>query len=187
MKSLISKMAPLGSTNIHEGFMWGWRTLSPKSVFADGSAYASSSNSSNATTINKILILMTDGTNSWATNPYSPNGSMYFAAGYFQNANGTNANPRLPSANQNVSDTASSRNALDALTAQACTNAKAVNVSIYTIGFSIPSDPIDAAGQTLLKNCASSSNQFFIANTSDDLIAAFKQIQASIGALRLTQ
>ena len=187
LKSLINNMAPLGSTNIHEGFMWGWRTLSPKSVFGDGSAYASSSNSSNATTINKILILMTDGTNSWATNPYSPNGSMYFAAGYFQNANGTNANPRLPSTNQNVSDTASSRNALDALTAQACTNAKAVNVSIYTIGFSVPSDPIDAAGQTLLKNCASSSNQFFIANTSDDLIAAFKQIQASIGALRLTQ
>ena len=187
LKTLINNMAPLGSTNIHEGFMWGWRTLSPKSVFADGSAYSSSANTSNATTINKILILMTDGTNSWATNPYSPNGSMYFAAGYFQNANGTNANPRLPSTNQNVSDTASSRNALDALTAQACTNAKAVNISIYTIGFSIPSDPIDAAGQTLLKNCASASNQFFIANTSDDLIAAFKQIQASIGALRLTQ
>ncbi|MCJ2121693.1 pilus assembly protein TadG-related protein [Methylobacterium sp. J-077] len=187
LKNLISNMAPLGSTNIHEGFMWGWRTLSPISVFADGAAYSSSSSSSNAANINKIIILMTDGTNSWATNPYSPNGSMYFAAGYFQNANGTNPNPRLPSTNQNVSDTASSRNALDALTAQACTNAKAVNVSIYTIGFSIPSDPIDAAGQTLLKNCASSSNQFFIANTSDDLIAAFKQIQASIGALRLTQ
>ncbi|MCJ2054798.1 pilus assembly protein [Methylobacterium sp. J-070] len=187
LKTLISNMAPLGSTNIHEGFMWGWRTLSPKSVFADGSAYASTANSSNATTINKIIILMTDGTNSWATNPYSPNGSMYFAAGYFQNANGTTPNPRLPSTNQNVSDTASSRNALDALTAQACTNAKAVNISIYTIGFSIPSDPIDAAGQTLLKNCASSSNQYFLANTSDDLIGAFQQIQASIGALRLTQ
>ena len=187
LKALINNMAPLGSTNIHEGFMWGWRTLSPISVFADGSAYSSSSNSSNATTINKIIILMTDGTNSWATNPYSPNGSMYFADGYFQNANGTTSNPRLPATNQNVSDTTSSRNALDALTAQACTNAKAANISIYTIGFSIPSDPIDAAGQTLLKNCASSTNQFFIANTSDDLISAFQQIQASIGALRITQ
>lgn len=93
----------------------------------------------------------------------------------------------MPTTNQNVADASGARNALDALTAQACTNAKAVNISIYTIGFSIPSDPIDTAGQTLLKNCASSPSQFFIANTSDDLIAAFKQIQTSIGALRLTQ
>jgi Flp pilus assembly protein TadG len=187
LKTLISNMAPLGSTNIHEGFMWGWRTLSPKSVFADGSAYASSANSSNATTINKIIILMTDGTNSWTANPYAPNGSLYFAAGYFQNANGTSANPRLPPTNQNIADSNGARTALDALTAQACTNAKAVNISVYTIGFSVPSDPIDATGQALLKNCASSANQYFLANTADDLIKAFQQIQASIGALRLTQ
>ena len=59
LKTLINNMAPLGSTNIHEGLMWGWRTLSPTSVFADGAAYSS-------TTVNKIIILMTDGTNSWA-------------------------------------------------------------------------------------------------------------------------
>lgn len=188
LKSLLNSMAPMGSTNIHEGFMWGWRTLSPNSVFADGSAYNSSSSTSNANTINKIIILMTDGTNSWTVNQYSPNGSLYFSDGFFQNANGTSANPRMPPAPyQNVSDANSARNALDALTAAACTNAKAVNISIYTIGFSIPSDPIDSAGQTLLKNCASSASQFFIANTSDDLIAAFQKIQASIGALRLTQ
>ncbi|MDP4004494.1 TadE/TadG family type IV pilus assembly protein [Methylobacterium sp. NEAU K] len=187
LKNLIGSMAPLGSTNIHEGFMWGWRTLSPNSVFADGSAYASSSSSSNTNTVNKIIILMTDGTNSWTANPYSQNGSLYFASAYFQNTNGTTPNPRLPPSNQNISDATSARSALDALTAQACANAKAVNISIYTIGFSIPSDPIDAAGQTLLKNCASSSNQFFLANTADDLIGAFQQIQASIGALRLTQ
>jgi Flp pilus assembly protein TadG len=187
LKTLISNMAPLGSTNIHEGFMWGWRTLSPNSVFADGQPYASSSNSSNATTINKIIILMTDGTNSWSANPYAPTGSLYFAAGYFKNANGTTPNPRMPAKYQNIADANTARAALDALTAEACSNAKAVNISIYTIGFSIPSDPIDAAGQTLLKNCASASNQYFLANTSDDLIAAFQQIQASIGSLRLTQ
>ncbi|MCJ2093153.1 pilus assembly protein TadG-related protein [Methylobacterium sp. J-072] len=194
LKTLISNMAPLGSTNIHEGFMWGWRTLSPNNVFKDDNqaAYASSTNSSNATTINKIIILMTDGANSWTANPNAPTGSLYFAAGYFQNANTQNTktqtpNSRLPSTNQNIADANSARNALDALTAQACTNAKAVNISIYTIGFSIPSDPIDAAGQTLLQNCASSANQYFLANTSDDLISAFKKIQQSIGALRLTQ
>ncbi|WP_246731198.1 pilus assembly protein [Methylobacterium sp. 2A] len=199
LKTAISNMAASGSTNIHEGFMWGWRTLSPVSVFSTSyassnptasapAAYTTSSSSSNASTINKIIILMTDGANSWTANPYAPTKSLYFADGYFQNANGTSANPRMPpSPYQNVSDANSARNALDALTATACTNAKAVNISIYTIGFSVSSDPIDSAGQTLLKNCASSANQFFIANTSDDLIAAFQKIQASIGALRLTQ
>ena len=199
LKTLIGNMAPLGSTNIFEGLMWGWRTLSPVSVFSSSyasinpaaaapAAYTTTSSSSNATAINKIMILMTDGTNSWTANPNAPTGSLYFAAGYFQNANQTSANPRMPPAPyQNVSDANGARSALDALTATACTNAKAVNISIYTIGFSIPSDPIDAAGQTLLQNCASSASQFFIANTSDDLIAAFQKIQSSIGALRLTQ
>ena len=199
LKNLIGKMAPSGSTNIHEGFMWGWRTLSPLSVFTSSptsgsppAAYATTSSSSNATVINKILILMTDGYNSWTANPYSPNGSLYLAPGYFQNANTSSTKTatsasRFPPAYQNISSGTSARNGLDALTAEACRNAKAVNISIYTIAFSVPSDPIDAAGQALLKNCASSSNQYFLANTSDDLIAAFQQIQASIGALRLTQ
>ena len=189
LKTLLNNMAPSGSTNIHEGFMWGWRTLSPNSVFADGQPYASSANSSNATNINKIIILMTDGTNSWGTNSSAPTGSLYFAAGYFRNANGTTPNPRLTTAyqNTNIADGNTARKALDALTAEACANTKAVNISIYTIGFSVPTDPIDSAGQTLLRNCASSPDQFYLANSSDDLIKAFKSIQASIGALRLTQ
>lgn len=199
LKNLISKMAASGSTNIHEGFMWGWRTLSPLSVFTSNpttssppAPYATTSSTSNATTINKILILMTDGYNSWTANPGSPNGSLYLAPGYFKNANPANtktatSNTRFPPANQNISNSTSARNGLDALTAEACKNAKAVNISVYTIAFSVPADPIDAAGQTLLKNCATSADQYFLANTSDDLIAAFKKIQASIGALRLTQ
>ena len=194
LKTLIGNMAPLGSTNIHEGFMWGWRTLSPKSVFSSSysslnapAAYTTTSSTTSATTINKIIILMTDGTNSWTANSSAPTGSLYFAAGYFQNANDTSANARMPTKNQNVSDAGSARNALDQLTSEACANAKAVNISIYTIGFSIPSDPIDAPGQTLLKKCASSDGQFFLANNADDLIGAFQKIQASIGALRLTQ
>lgn len=188
LKSLINGMGPLGSTNIHEGLMWGWRTLSPVSVFASDpnstppAAYGSSS-------INKIIILMTDGENSWPFNGNSPsnNKSQYFAAGYLRNADGSSPNPRLPPANQNVSDSTNARAALDALTLQGCTNAKAAGVSIYTIGFSIPNDPIDQQGLNLLSACASSSSQAFVANNSASLLNAFDQIAASIGTLRLTQ
>lgn len=56
----ISQMQPYNSTNIHEGFMWGWRTISPNSVFADGASYTKPYN-------NKVIILMTDGANQWLT------------------------------------------------------------------------------------------------------------------------
>ena len=196
LKSLITSMAPLGSTNIHEGFMWGWRTLSPLSVFASDpnstppSAYgASTSSSTNA--VNKIIILMTDGENSWPvldSSQSNPNKSQYFAMGYLKNsADNTDPNSRLPTTNQNVSNGTNARAALDALTLLGCTNAKAAGVSIYTIGFSIQNDPIDQQGLSLLSACASASNQFFVANDANSLINAFNQIAASIGTLRLTQ
>jgi len=38
--SIIDNMGAGGVTNIHEGFMWCWRTLSPYSVLYDGTAWA---------------------------------------------------------------------------------------------------------------------------------------------------
>ena len=159
--------------------MWGWRTLSPYSVFADGAAYSTANT-------NKVLILMTDGANSWPSIPYNPNQSQYFALGYLANADGSNPSPRLPPGTQ-YSTSQQQRNALDALTQTACTNVKTTGISVYTIGFSVPSDPIDSQGITMLQNCATNANQAFIANDSNSLIAAFNQIATSIGALRLTQ
>lgn len=181
LKTLVSSLSPLGATNILEGLMWGWRTLSPNSVFGDGAAYSTS-------TVTKIIILMTDGANSWSDNPYDNyNQTLFFSMGYFKNADGTSPNGRLPSNNQNLANTAQARTALDTLTQQACTNAKGTGVSIYTVGFSIPSDPIDSQGLALLNGCASSQSQAFVASTSDALIAAFDKIGKSIGTLRLTQ
>ncbi|WP_204276579.1 hypothetical protein, partial [Klebsiella aerogenes] len=87
-----------------------------------------------SSTVNKIIILMTDGENSWPTYSSSWNQSQYFAAGYLRNANGSTPNPRLPPGNQNVSNATNARAALDALTATACTNAKTAGISVYTIG-----------------------------------------------------
>ena len=181
LKSLVTSLKPQGATNILEGLMWGWRTVSPNSVFADGSSYSS-------TNVNKIIILMTDGANSWSDNPYANyNQTFFFSMGYFKNADGSTPNGRLPPGYQNLTNTIQARNALDALTQTACTNAKSVGIQMYTIGFSTSGDPIDSQGLSLLNGCASSPSQAFIANTSDALIAAFDQIGKSIGTLRLTQ
>ncbi len=214
LENLIALMSARGSTNIHEGFMWGWRALSPSSVFADGAAYATASTPS-ASAVTKVIILMTDGMDDWLNllnNNWSStgNGSFYNALGYPTNsttgdAAGTSSNARLQSNHQtpqieqgygNIWDSSSSsgRSAIDGLFSEACTNAKAspnpgdpAKVSIYTIAFSIPGDPIDATGQTLLQNCASSSSQYFLANDSSGLISAFGKIANSIGALRISQ
>ena len=181
LKTLINSMTAAGSTNIHEGVEWGWRTLSPISVFADGAAYA-------ATTTSKVMVVMTDGANSWPDNPYNNfNQTMYFSNGYLVNADNSTPAAHLPSANQNVTSSTQQRNAIDALTLEACNNAKATGISVYTVGFSVPSDPIDNQGIQLLQNCASNSKQAFVANDSDGLITAFNQIAASIGALRISQ
>lgn len=97
----------------------------------------------------------------------------------------------ISSGTNNICNPASNsgRSAIDGLFAEACTNAKAApaNISVYTIAFSIPGDPIDSAGQSLLQNCASSPGQYFLANDSNGLIAAFAKIANSIGAPRISQ
>ncbi len=165
-----------GDTNLHEGFMWGWRTISPNAPFADGRAYDTSSNPANR----KVIVLMTDGYNNWSSVSNTWGGSMYEAPGYFTLANG-----RMPATNQNISNLTQSRAALDELTLEACTNAKANGIVVYTIGFSISTDPIDQQGQNLLASCATDANHAFVANDANSLVNAFNQIGAGIGKLRI--
>ena len=151
-------------------------------VFADGAAYSGS-----GTRTVKIIVLMTDGTNTWTAASGNPvTGSTYSAYGYFTNADGSKPNARLPSANANPSTSDKARAAMDALTAESCTNAKATGITIYSVGFSVATDPIDGAGQTLLSNCASQSGNYFLASDSTALNTAFGSIAQGIGQLRLT-
>jgi hypothetical protein len=176
LTSTVSGLTALGDTNLHEGMMWGWRTLSPNAPFADGRAYDKSANASNK----KILVLMTDGYNNWSPVSNTWGQSLYEALGYFTLANG-----RLPSGNQNVTNLTQSRAALDVLTSEACTNAKAQGIEIYTVGFSTSSDPIDTQGQNLLKACATDDQHAFIANDGTSLVSVFNAIGIGLGKLRI--
>jgi Flp pilus assembly protein TadG len=172
----INGLSANGDTNLHEGFMWGWRTISPNAPFADGKAYDTSSTATNQ----KVIVLMTDGYNNWSAVANTWGGSMYEAPGYYALANG-----RMPPGNQNITNMTQSRAALDALTLEACTNAKAQGILIYTVGFSISSDPIDQQGQNLLASCATDSSHAFIANDANSLVNAFNQIGIGMGKLRI--
>lgn len=60
-----------GETFIQPGLLWGWRLLSPGLPFSDGAAYG---------TVNKIVVLMTDGANTKSpTYPTHDNGDVAMA------------------------------------------------------------------------------------------------------------
>jgi hypothetical protein len=172
----VNGLSPNGDTNLHEGFMWGWRSISPKAPFSDGKAYDTSASATNQ----KVIVLMTDGYNNWSAAPSTWGGSLYEAPGYFSLANG-----RMPPGNQNITSLQQSRAALDELTLEACTNAKSKGIIIYTVGFSVSSDPIDQQGQNLLKSCATDDAHAFIAKDANSLSDAFNQIGIGMGKLRI--
>jgi hypothetical protein len=179
--SEIAALQPGGNTNIHQGFIWGWRTISPLSGFAEAKAYS-------VPNVNKIIVLMTDGANTWNTD-FGMTNSVYSAYGYLKNGDGSNANSRLPAANADPASGADTRRAIDALTLEACRNASAApsNIVIYTVGFSTPTNPIDQQGLDLLRNCAGSKDRFFVANDATGLMNAFAAIQKGMSGLKLTR
>jgi hypothetical protein len=174
--------------------MWGWRTLSPNAPFATGRAYNAASN-------RKIMVFMTDGFNAWNSQPGTAVGSTYQPLGYYSyngavnarfangaSGDGVNYQSQLAASSANGSDYSSNaRTALDDLTAEACANAKAQGVEIFTIGFSIPSNPIDAAGLALLKSCATNADHYFPVSDASQLNLAFSGIGSGLGKLRLSQ
>lgn len=184
LKNYISSLDADGNTNIHEGVMWGWRTVSPDSVFAEGKPYSDADN-------RKVLVVMTDGMNTWGAVNNTLNKSYYSAYGFFTSTNGSGLNPRLPTQSvsgaslPNPTTNAQGRAAMDDLTRRACQNARAHGVVIYTIGFTTQGDPIDAAGKQLLKDCAGSLDRYFEATDSASINQVFGQIAQSIGRLRL--
>lgn len=69
-------------------------------------------------------------------------------------------------------------NATDTL----CTVVKNDGITVYTIGYELN----DFTTQTIMRNCATNTDNYFQAEDSDDLRNAFAKISASIQTLRLT-
>lgn len=163
----INDMQAGGNTDILEGFAWGWRTISPNTPFADGRAYGDQDNK-------KIIVLMTDGVNAWNSMD-NHNGSMYSPFGFY-------TNERLGKEPNNANQ---ARQQMDAKTLEACDNAKAQGVQVYTVGFSTPQSPIDQGGMAILKQCATSPQMAYVAKDATAILDVFNEIARNIGGLRL--
>jgi len=119
----------------------------------------------------KIVVLVTDGQNTYTTGYNGGDNSFYTGIGYeWQNR---------------ISDnTGSFTNPVGALNdrlATICTNMKAQNIVIYTV----PVEVTDPTIQSLLQNCASLPGNYINVTASSQLAAAFTNIAGSIGHLRI--
>ncbi|MGV8839497.1 MAG: pilus assembly protein TadG-related protein [Bauldia sp.] len=164
----ISGMQANGYTNIEEGVMWGWRLLSPTVPFTEGRSYEDPDN-------RKILIIMTDGANTYNTNS-SPNRSFYSAFGFVKaNFLGTTSNDEATVVTQ-----------MNSRTLEACANiADQTDIIVYTIAFQIPAN--QASAIEILADCASDPGKAFDAANNADLLEAFRLIGQDIATLRLAE
>ncbi|WP_374346020.1 pilus assembly protein TadG [Phenylobacterium sp.] len=165
VKTAIDNMVATGETNVPMGLVWGWHTLSPNAPFADGAAYSTAN-------LRKIIVLMTDGDNTYSSPWWSDNDSYYEGLGYiWQGLLGITSG-------SNSTRTSKMNERFTAL----CTNIKAKNITLYTVGVSVSN-----SSKTLLKSCASSTDKYYDVTQASDLTAAFNSIAGSIASLRISQ
>ncbi|WP_099864581.1 vWA domain-containing protein [Pararhizobium haloflavum] len=155
VKRHIASLEASGRTNMLEGMMWGWRVLSPGEPFTGGRPSSEGSN-------DKVVIFVSDGRNDWDLLPNAL-GSSYSSFGYI-------VDERLVSDDTPLTRVAET---MDDKTLNACENAKADGVTIYTIRL----ERSDDETEELLKGCASSAAHYIDARDAGELDSAFERIR----------
>jgi hypothetical protein len=64
-----------------------------------------------------------------------------------------------------------------------CANIKAAGITIYTIQVNTGGDPTS----TLLRNCASGSDKFFMLTSASQIVTTFQQIGTNLTQLRIAR
>jgi Flp pilus assembly protein TadG len=161
LKAKITAMNAVGETHIPLGMAWGWNVLSPYGPFSDGVTYSTPKTT-------KVVVLMTDGDNTYTDNG-NYNGSAYDGYGYiWQNRTGTVGSARTA--------------AIDSRLTTICTNMKAAGIVIYTVRVEVTT-----GSSALLEGCASTPDKFYDVQSASNLTAVFSAIAGSIENLRITQ
>ena len=76
----------------------------------------------------------------------------------------------------------SSQSSIDTRQEKTCANVKAAGITIYTVQVNTGGDPTS----TLLQNCASDANKFFLLTSSTQIPTTFSQIGTALTQLRLS-
>ncbi len=163
IRRMVKSLQANGTTNIMEGVAWGMRVLSPEAPFTEGAVKAPG--------IEKIMIVLTDGSNVFGNNG-TKLGSSYSSNGYLVDG-------RLGISAGSSRDT---NKLMNARTLAACENAKKAGTVVYTIRLEEP----DVKTGSMLKDCATSVNHFFDAPSRGQLDDVFRSIRDDVVRLRIS-
>jgi Flp pilus assembly protein TadG len=180
-----------GGTMANLGLQMGWANLSPRWRGLWGSATLPLDYGTPY--MDKVLVLMTDGSNEWhdwaegapgacrtsGSNP--PCRSGYVSDGDADvTAYGRLRENRLGLANPT---NANARAEIDSRMSRLCGRIKQAGIIVYTITFNVSA----ASTQTLYRNCASRPEYYFNSPDAAALRSAFREIAGQLANLRLIQ
>jgi Flp pilus assembly protein TadG len=163
VRAKVNSLQALGSTNILEGAVWGWKTLSSRPPFTEGRPESGIG-------LRKILVLLTDGTNNL--------GPISNALGSSHSSYGYLVDGRLGIASGSA---AAVTDAMNAKTLAACANAKAEKIEIYTIRLEEP----NVVTGNMLRDCATDADHYIDVPNRALLDEAFEKIKDRIALVRL--
>lgn len=169
----IGKLDAQGATNIHAGAIWGFHVLSPTLPFNEGKAYG------NATS--KVMVIMTDGENRTTGSTNMNKSGWYMPYGYPWN-------DRLGDVN---SDTAALTDAVDSRLVETCVNARAKDITVYTVGLDVDLTADPDGNKKMLEDCANPTEggrvYAYFPDDATDLTDVFKTIANQLSNLRLAK
>jgi Flp pilus assembly protein TadG len=170
LKAAVDSYVASGTTAGHLGTAWAWYLLSPNwaSVLPSNSRPANYGTSDTQ----KIAILMTDGEYNMQ---YCNNSTVTGASAPDRNSNPSSSS-KLSCTAVNGSSTTQARTL--------CTNMKAAGITVYTVGFEIPSG---STADTTLQQCATSPGHYYSAQSGEQLKQAFRDIALKISSLYLSR
>lgn len=185
INAAITAMSPQGYTNIHQGSIWGLHVLTSTVPFTEGLP------ATNATY--KIMIVMTDGENTVdgydSSNMNKSSGYMaYGYPGAPVASPGTSYNGRIYSTtNPTPSSDSQVTEAMDARTVASCASAKALGITVFTIGLATQNTSNPAKVEQMLKDCSNGTGYWFFPTNSSELVDTFKTIASQLADLRLAK
>jgi len=194
VKGAIDAMAANGNTNVPEGIAWGWRVVSSGQPFAEGRSESEKGN-------DKVVIVLTDGENTYSAPGGDPAGnkSTYAAYGYTGVSQSGETATRLFMGTSVGAFNYTNGNYTEALNQQmaaTCANARAGGVIVMTVSLDLSTtNSGENKAIEALKSCASESRfrkgadgkpeKLYWNATGGTLSDIFKKIADELSNLRI--
>ncbi|MGI9434169.1 MAG: pilus assembly protein TadG-related protein [Geminicoccaceae bacterium] len=204
IQDAIEEMLPWhrGGTMANLGLAWGWRVLSPKwQGLWGGDSPAELPLAYETPSMEKVVILLTDGVNQWYDWPgakktidgedhYSglPGNNKYYGSyddefkADWPGADYT-AYGRLSEGRLGTTSNGGAKNEVNDRMLELCESMKAEDILLYTITFRLT----DSATRSLYENCATSPDHYFDSPSNSDLQQVFVEIANELSNLRIAE